>query len=669
MYLMLKVKQEENRDNCQISVRLEGLDRVYRDFLKVQAEIEKCDDAENLDTHLAERVGFEARYCVAKGFLLSKRAEDHNQSVLNTTPAVPGNFHLRLPQIDLPKFAGDFSKWLSFRDTFTSMVHSNADIPIVAKLQYLFQSLEGEARKPFETVDIEADNYGAVWEALLKRYDNRRFLKKQLFSSIYDLPAVKKESANDLYELVDEFQRQVKALAKLNEPIDHWDTPLVNILSYKLDPASLRAWEEKTSQDDDVKYNDLVEFLYQRVRILKSVASDMSHRSQPSQAKVAGNILPPKKQLSSKFAASVVSSDSKSNVPSCFACSERHFLFQCQTFAKMPVSQRRELISQRKFCWNCFRTGHNARSCSSKFSCRTCRDRHHTLLHDPIQTVESSAAPAVMSKPHDVMSNSALLAIPGPSSASQQVSISVQSQASTVLLQTLKVVDDHGKAFEARALLDSGSMSNFMSSELANLLAISQSKVDVSVEGIGQSHRKLHRAIAATVCSRVGTFSTKLHFFVIDHPTANLPTIEVKLSSCKLPKVELADPLFYAPNKIDLVIGGEVYWDLHTGKKVSLGPGLPYLIETHFGWTLCGSTSPAPVGPVACQLSSSDAQLDATLQRFWEIETIPKQSVHSASERICEAFYATITSEIQVGDTSFVYPEQKIPESNWESQG
>ncbi|XP_062534139.1 uncharacterized protein LOC134203281 [Armigeres subalbatus] len=212
---------------------------------------------------------------------------------------------------------------------------------------------------------------------------------QKLFRSIYDLPAVKKESANDLYDFVDEFQRHVKALAKLNKPHRPLGHPLVNILSYKLDPASLRAWEEKTSQDDDVKFNDLVEFLYQRVSILKSVASDMSHRSQLGQAKVASTFLPPKKQLSSKFTTTAVSSDSKLNVPSCFACFERHFLFQCQTFSKMPVSQRRELISQRKLCWNCFRTGHHARSCSSKFSCRTCRDRHHTLLHDPIQTVKS----------------------------------------------------------------------------------------------------------------------------------------------------------------------------------------------------------------------------------------------------------------------------------------
>ncbi|XP_058817055.1 uncharacterized protein LOC131680352 [Topomyia yanbarensis] len=147
------------RDACQIFVRLESLDRMYREFLEVQGEIERTDDSDNLDDHLTERADLEMRYCEAKGFLLSVRMPDPNQTVLNTSMIAPAphpssSFHLRLPKIDLPKFNGDFSRWLSFRDTFSSMVHSNDDIPQVAKLQYLLQSLVGEARKPFERFEI-----------------------------------------------------------------------------------------------------------------------------------------------------------------------------------------------------------------------------------------------------------------------------------------------------------------------------------------------------------------------------------------------------------------------------------------------------------------------------------------------------------------------------------
>ncbi|XP_055615337.1 uncharacterized protein LOC129761626 [Toxorhynchites rutilus septentrionalis] len=264
------IKNFDNQDDVyQIPIRVEALDRVYSEFL---------------DLHLQEREAFEARYCSAKGFLLMKRSTDPNQSALNASftannHASQAGFHLRLPKIGLPKFDGDLSSWLSFRDTFTSMVHSNADIPTVAKLQYLLQSLEEEAHKPFESTDISADNYSLTWDALLKRYDNKRYLKRQLFRALYDLPSLKRESPQDLHNLVDDYQRHVKALAKLNEPVIHWDTPLINLLSYKLDSTTLRSWEEKTSSADNVTYEELIDFLYQRVRMLNSVVSDLQHRS------------------------------------------------------------------------------------------------------------------------------------------------------------------------------------------------------------------------------------------------------------------------------------------------------------------------------------------------------------------------------------------------------
>lgn len=243
-------------DMCQVSVRLDSLDQLKNEFLEVQNSIDKLDDPGNLDANIAQRVDFEQRYCDAKGFLLSKRPVDMNQT-LDTSTFAHGHsssFHLRLPKIDLPHFDGDYSNWLSFRDTFKSMIHCNSEIPTVAKLQYLLQSLGPKARKPYESIEIKADNYFSTWSALLTRYDNKRFLKRQLFKGLYDLPGVNQECASKIHNLVDDFQRFVKALEKMDEPVEHWDTPLINLLSYKLDQSTLRTWEEKTSDKDDVKY-------------------------------------------------------------------------------------------------------------------------------------------------------------------------------------------------------------------------------------------------------------------------------------------------------------------------------------------------------------------------------------------------------------------------------
>ncbi|XP_065093593.1 uncharacterized protein LOC135714204 [Ochlerotatus camptorhynchus] len=626
---------EALRDGYQVQVRIESLDRVNHAYLEVQDTIERL-DSENLEEHLVERVNFEHRYCTAKGFLLSKRPVDANQAQLNNSfAAPPTTFHLRLPQIDMPRFNGDFSRWLSFRDAFSSMVHSNADIPTVAKLQYLLQSLEGDAKKPFESIDIEADNYASTWDALIKRYDNRRFLK------------------------LDDFQRHVRALAKLNEPVEHWDTPLVNLLSYKLDQSTLRAWEEKTSEKDDIKYDELVEFLYQRVRVLNSVGYDQ--QQQPASSKVAGSTPKPSKF---KFAANAAaSSSSNSSCP--LSCSDNHVLRNCPVFLGKDVRLRREFVTQKRLCWNCLGSGHQSKKCVSKFTCRTCHDRHHSLLHDSGPSKISSSSTGSLSSSVQQSIPSTSVGSSGVSSGPPNVSMAAQTACNMVLLETvaLDVIDNHGRRHQARALLDSASMSNFISKPLAKLLFNPRSKVDISIAGIGLSTQNVKSAVTATVQSRTQEFSTKLQFLVLKNPSAELPTMPISISSWNLPEVALADPQFHVPGRIDLVIGSEAFWEFHTGRKMSLGNDLPWLTETPFGWAVAGTaSSQSKCIPRICNLSTKDDPLETALLKFWEIETIFDGPPLSVEENRCEQHYAATTIRDSSGRYIVSLPRTDNPE-------
>ncbi|XP_053686921.1 uncharacterized protein LOC128736463 [Sabethes cyaneus] len=645
---------DDEADVFQIPIRLEALDRSYRQFIEIQESIERYDDVETFETHLSERADFETRFCKTKGFLLMKRGDDTppgmNSTVMQNVSTSSSAFHLRLPKIDLPKFNGDFSRWLSFRDTYSSMVHSNADIPTVAKLQYLLQSLEGEARKPFESVDISADNYASTWDALLKRYDNKRYLKRQLFRAIYDLPPVKKEDSQELHDLVDEFQRHVKALAKLGEPICHWNTPLVNLLSYKLDPATLRAWEEMTSKDEDVTYEQLIDFLYQRARMLKSFVTDLEQRSSHSGlTKVAGSFPNPKKQ----FKLAMNATAKVPNAPQCIACSEKHFLFQCQMFAKMPVRQRRELVSQKHLCWNCFRSGHQSKTCTSKFNCRTCHEKHHSLLHE-VAPMKISSTPAILpnQRIQEPIASVSSVMNSGSANPIPQASLSVQSPQGIVLLQTvsLLVVDQNGQSHSARALLDSASMCNFMTKKLANALNLRRTTVDIAVAGIGEATKQVKRQLTATIRSRSQRYTTTLEFLILKRPTVNLPTVPIDTSTWMIPNLELADPRFHASTEIDMIIGGEVYHELHTGSKSSLGEGLPLVIETVFGWTVAGPVSVQTTKiPQVCHLTTVDRNLEQALQRFWELETVEPCTLYSAEESQCENLYTATTTRESSG--------------------
>jgi hypothetical protein len=52
---------------------------------------------------------------------------------------------LSLPKINLPTFSSDYTKWLSFKDLYVSLVHNNQELSDIKKLYYLKTCLKGDA--------------------------------------------------------------------------------------------------------------------------------------------------------------------------------------------------------------------------------------------------------------------------------------------------------------------------------------------------------------------------------------------------------------------------------------------------------------------------------------------------------------------------------------------
>ncbi|CAB0033665.1 unnamed protein product [Trichogramma brassicae] len=66
----------------------------------------------------------------------------------------------------------------------------------------------------------------------------------------------------------------------------------------------------------------------------------------------------------------------------CIRCGGEHYVVHCDAFTSMNSSERRELVMKQRLCFNCLRTGHAVRACSSRSTCQTCGATHHTLLHE-----------------------------------------------------------------------------------------------------------------------------------------------------------------------------------------------------------------------------------------------------------------------------------------------
>lgn len=133
----------------------------------------------------------------------------------------------QLPKIALPKFSGDFTVWLTYRDLFASMVGGNASLNAIEKLHYLKMSLLKEPTALLASVPLTAESLASAWK----------------ISNIVTLPSMKTESSSELRELLNGTVNAVSALRALGRQVDGYDDFLVYHTVHKLDTQSRHEWE------------------------------------------------------------------------------------------------------------------------------------------------------------------------------------------------------------------------------------------------------------------------------------------------------------------------------------------------------------------------------------------------------------------------------------------
>jgi len=149
------------------------------------------------------------------------------QMALQVSTAAPYSYQSRLPRIDLPKFNGTQSEWLSFKDLFNSLVTANPTLSAVEKLQYLKTSITGSAANLLSNTALTADNFQKAWEALIAFYENKRLLVNAALHSLFALKRMNGEYAADMEQLHTRMTQIYRTLDSLGRPVAFWDDFLI----------------------------------------------------------------------------------------------------------------------------------------------------------------------------------------------------------------------------------------------------------------------------------------------------------------------------------------------------------------------------------------------------------------------------------------------------------
>jgi len=276
--------------------------------------------------------------------------------------------HIRLPKIQLPNFSGSYENWYTFHNSFEKLIHANENLSAIEKFHYLQSSLSDKTAEVIKSFDITTDNYAEAWQLLKERFDNKRRIVQTHIKAMFEVAPIHKENAVTLRGLLDNTLKHFRALKALQRPVENWDDVMIHLVLTKLDAATVKEWETSRTDATIPTFKQLTDFLSKRCQALETISNKSTGRTNPD-------------ILNSSQKAKLHSVHVATPNQSCIHCKNKHFIFQCESFRKLPVEKHVEIIRNAHLCINCLRSGnHQAKNCTASL-CRKCGKPHNTLLH------------------------------------------------------------------------------------------------------------------------------------------------------------------------------------------------------------------------------------------------------------------------------------------------
>lgn len=623
----------------KLVARSESLAPINDRFMEIQEQF----DSEQIQLQLEEEEEFEERFfnCQAKFKCLLNQYKHHDgDKVQSPTPSEITHspaISVKLPDIPLPTFSGNFSEWLAFRDSFQAMVLSNHQLSDVSKFFYLSSSLIGEPKQLIQNLTISEANFPVAWELLVTRYGNVRLIVSDHIRKLFNLPKYQHQSHASLRAIIDHCHSHVNALKALDFEVPLEELLLSQMVLSKLDTDLIGEWETQSQAEVVPSFKELTDFLERKCKLFElSTISAVP-------AAVSDTTIEHVRQAHANVEYQVI----------CPHCQGDHVLFRCSKFISLDSKRRLELVSSKRIdvCHNCLKVVKPKHACNG--SCRYCGRRHHSLLHiSRDQQDEQNVARATTNLVHtrnkrryDSGQSDRNNANHQHNSSAPAHCVNANTQLDICLLATARVnvSSPRGKTDMCTALLDSASDCSLITERVVKRLNIPTSNTSIQIQGVMNSRQCSNKLASIQVQSADGTWKATIKCLVVKNITSNLPYCSFNTASWNIPThLKLADPKFNVSKPIDLLIGTDIFYDvLLPGKIVPPTPDLPLIQNTALGWVVVGRLPHAAQSTAKYWYNSfltTSVQPHDQLARFWELDSVDSISPTHGDE-FCEKHF------------------------------
>lgn len=518
----------------------------------------------------------------------------------------------KLPRLEIPKFFGEASNWLSFWNQYENSIHSNNTLTKIEKFNYLKMFVGGNALSAISGFSLSNDNYDSAIQLLKERFGRNDMLINAHMNALLNISALK--HSNDIInfrKLFDKAEIQIRSLKTLGVTTKMYGSLLCPIL-LKIIPPDLALEYNRNRNDENENWDleELMEFLRKELESRERALS--IHKKEF----VKYQNIDHKRSYDKQNASSAVAFNTMSNSKFCIFCRKNsHYGINCKNLSD---EEKRKMLKREGRCYKCFRKSHLSSECRTKLQpCEKCSKSNHNKLFC-FQKVEDSKV--VSSDTSD--DNNTIV-------SSSQCDNSEPKYG--ILLQTCSVIaHSRNKSKLITILMDSGSERSFICSDLAHELKLPLVRKELlKIYSFGGKYEnekefdvfRLELKNRNNAKSRISV--EVLATDVISGTEARPPT-DVNIKKIMQQKgfklSDFSNLLGSHDKKISVLLGAEYFCTVNKGRPIKVEKDL-FVLPTIFGLTLMGKTKQFS-NKINSFFISADEKETFDIQSFWKLESL-----------------------------------------------
>ena len=297
----------------------------------------------------------------------------------------------RLPVPEPSIFTGDPMAYADWRASFAALIESRG-IPSQERIHYLRRYVGGPAREMVSGYFLlnGEDAFEKAKKALEERYGDQFIVSEAFRDKLGSWPGVGPKDSVGLRRYADFLAQcevamtEIKGLEILNDCRENQK------MLQKLPDWIVTRWgrivsKAKADSQCYPSFSTFVKFVTEEAKIACDPIASVGALKQ-DKVKTADQKLRP------HGSAKTLLTEANTRKKCSFCERENHTLHDCRVFEKKPLPERHQYVKTQGLCYRCLEHDHQAKNCIHRSTCKRCKGKHPTSLHEEKRQTNEAAA-------------------------------------------------------------------------------------------------------------------------------------------------------------------------------------------------------------------------------------------------------------------------------------